>query len=143
VTEQRTVVVLEHEPWPGISGHPNGRGTDIRLLNTALHAGMKRYPWLKDLLPQRPADAQTCSACNGTGQFPVADLICSCGGAGWVGCPITALGGTTDPLTPQVAIAAWAMHTQKRFDAHLLPGGHFFISQARRAVLGMVADSLR
>jgi medium-chain acyl-[acyl-carrier-protein] hydrolase len=59
-----------------------------------------------------------------------------------LGCPITALGGGTDLLTPRVALEAWATHTDKRFDAHSLPDGHFFIAQARRTVLDTIAHSL-
>lgn len=85
VTEGGDVVVFEFEPWPGVAGPPDGKLTDLRWVNIALHQGAQRYAWLKDLLPARPSDAQKCPVCNGTGQVPVpADLICYCGGAGWV-----------------------------------------------------------
>jgi surfactin synthase thioesterase subunit len=41
-------------------------------------------------------------------------------------CPLTAIGGTDDPGVPADAIRAWQRHTVGPFDAHLLPGGHFF-----------------
>jgi hypothetical protein len=83
VTEPGDVVTFEHEPWPGSSGPPPGKLTEVRWLNVALHQGMSRYPWLKDLLPPRPSDAQNCSMCNAAAQLPP-DFVCYCGGAGWV-----------------------------------------------------------
>jgi hypothetical protein len=83
VMEEGDVVVFQYEPWPGVVGPPDGRLTDIRWMNVAIHEGMKRYPWLKELLPPRPADAQECSMCSGTGTVPP-EFICYCGGSGWV-----------------------------------------------------------
>ena len=84
------VIVFQYEIWPGTSGPPDGELADIRLVNVALHEGVKRYAWLTALLPVRPRDAQSCSMCEGAGTFPaesvaaLAELTCYCGGAGWV-----------------------------------------------------------
>lgn len=48
-----------------------------------------KYPELKLLIPQRPVDALECPECEGSGGFghldpAVRDVICSCGGLGWV-----------------------------------------------------------
>jgi hypothetical protein len=53
---------------------------------TALCQGMRTYPALGKLLPNRPAVARTCEACGGTGamQGAAAHVICDCGGIGWV-----------------------------------------------------------
>jgi hypothetical protein len=85
VAENGDVVAFAFEPWPGLTVPPDGKLTDVRWINVALHHGMKRYAWLSEILPPRPWDAQECPVCNGTGQFPVAaDVTCHCGGAGWV-----------------------------------------------------------
>lgn len=89
VTSTGSVVACEVEPWPlpiemsillpvtpCVVDHP-------RLINLALYQGARLYPWLLGLLPERPADAQICSQCDGTGHLPL-NLICYCGGAGWV-----------------------------------------------------------
>ena len=76
------VIFYEHEPRPGCTPEQY-RVTDLRLLNVTLDAGMTRYPWLSSLLPERPADAQICSMCDGTGKLPI-PFACYCGGAGWV-----------------------------------------------------------
>src|SRR4051812_33696896 len=34
---------------------------------TALVAGAERFPWLKELVPERPATARDCPVCNGGG----------------------------------------------------------------------------
>ena len=51
----------------------------------ALFQGVKRYPELAGLLPARPFHAELCGLCNGSGEVPGRqDLVCECGGAGWV-----------------------------------------------------------
>jgi hypothetical protein len=47
--------------------------------------GAKTYPELRELIPERPAAAQTCDACGGSGQMSGAPhVICQCGGIGWL-----------------------------------------------------------
>lgn len=64
--------------------------TDARALNIALFQGAKRYPELASLLPNRPADAATCTSCGGTGEPRDVPphlhnaVVCYCGGAGWL-----------------------------------------------------------
>ncbi len=55
---------------------------DVRLLNLALREGSKEHPWLVPLFPERPADAIDCATCKGA-PLP-GDMICACGGAGWL-----------------------------------------------------------
>jgi medium-chain acyl-[acyl-carrier-protein] hydrolase len=57
-------------------------------------------------------------------------------------CPITALGGATDPSVNGAALEAWHAETTGRFEAKVLPGGHFFVTQARSAVLGLITQAL-
>jgi hypothetical protein len=57
----------------------------VHLHTTALVAGLQRYPWLKQLLPQRPANASSCNSCGGQGRIgPENTLFCHiCGALGW------------------------------------------------------------
>jgi hypothetical protein len=63
---------------------------DARVRNIALLQGSRRHPELKVLLSPKPFDAQTCSFCGGTGIAPYAvnttesNILCYCGGLGWV-----------------------------------------------------------
>jgi len=51
----------------------------------AICQGVKKYPELRSLLPERPSRAETCSVCDGAGERAGApQIICECGGAGWV-----------------------------------------------------------
>lgn len=59
----------------------------------ALVAGTKRYPWLAELLPARPASAEDCRLCSGTGQVRPSNVtgrdedgvLCpNCNALGWV-----------------------------------------------------------
>lgn len=58
-------------------------------------------------------------------------------------CPITALGGTDDRTVRVPDLDAWAAFTRSRFDRHLLPGGHFFVRDARDATLSVIARTLQ
>jgi hypothetical protein len=59
---------------------------DATWVNLALVQGATRYPRLRSLIPSRPSSAKTCDACDGagrmTGQPP--NVICCCGGIGWL-----------------------------------------------------------
>jgi hypothetical protein len=46
--------------------------------------GARRYPELARLIPARSGLAHDCEVCKGSGRLPVADIICQCGGIGWV-----------------------------------------------------------
>jgi hypothetical protein len=61
------------------------------LHTMALVYGVKRYPWLSELLPERPVDSADCEACQGKGQVlvegsipPGMGILCQrCNGLGW------------------------------------------------------------
>ena len=56
--------------------------TDERWITVALVAGAERYPDLRELLPQRPPNAQPCAVCRGTGR--VHGAWCgACSALGW------------------------------------------------------------
>jgi medium-chain acyl-[acyl-carrier-protein] hydrolase len=57
-------------------------------------------------------------------------------------CPLTALGGATDPSVDRAALEAWQKETTGRFEAKVMPGGHFFATQSRPEMLKLVAESL-
>ena len=59
---------------------------DETWVNLALVQGAARYPQLKSLIPSRPTAAKTCDACLGTGAMigQPPDVICCCGGIGWL-----------------------------------------------------------
>jgi ribosomal protein S18 acetylase RimI-like enzyme len=87
IDEHGNVHANEIEPWPmpvemnRLIPITPAIVTNVQLLNLALHQGTKLHPWLADLFPKRPADAIDCT-CGGK-ELP-ADLICVCGGAGWL-----------------------------------------------------------
>jgi hypothetical protein len=61
----------------------------LRWQDVVLLVGAKRYPELLVLIPARPRGAEACANCGGTGTFmagdkKIADIICSCGGLGWI-----------------------------------------------------------
>lgn len=58
-------------------------------------------------------------------------------------CPIHVLGGAEDTTVSMAELAAWRAQTRGAFSCRILPGGHFFIENARREVLSLVARQLR
>ncbi|GAA4552121.1 thioesterase II family protein [Amycolatopsis samaneae] len=56
--------------------------------------------------------------------------------------PITAFGGTGDPKVTEAELRAWAEQTDAAFAAHSLPGGHFFVQESMRSLLGFLAVEL-
>jgi len=47
--------------------------------------GVKKYPELAALIPARPEEARDCDSCRGTGRIEaLPQIICRCGGVGWI-----------------------------------------------------------
>lgn len=57
--------------------------------------------------------------------------------------PITCFGATDDPESAEADLKGWAEHTRGAFSLRMFDGGHFFIQQARDAVLGAISTALR
>jgi medium-chain acyl-[acyl-carrier-protein] hydrolase len=57
-------------------------------------------------------------------------------------CPLSVIGGGHDAEVPTEGLEGWARHTSGRFEVHVLPGDHFFVSSARSELLGIVAAGL-
>ena len=53
-------------------------------------------------------------------------------------CPITVLGGASDPAISAEMLAGWRGRTVGQFVQHEFPGDHFYIHQERQAVLDMM-----
>ncbi|MFE7562219.1 thioesterase II family protein [Kitasatospora sp. NPDC057500] len=60
-----------------------------------------------------------------------------------VAVPVTALTGDADPRVTVEQARDWALHTTGGFDLHVFPGGHFYLTPERRAVLEVVRPRLR
>lgn len=57
------------------------------LIHVALFQGGRRFPELNELAPVRKANDLTCPECRGSGVHPLAeslDVLCLCGGSGWI-----------------------------------------------------------
>ncbi|MER7701403.1 alpha/beta fold hydrolase [Kitasatospora sp. NPDC097605] len=57
--------------------------------------------------------------------------------------PVTALTGDADPRVTVEQVHGWARHTTAALDVHVFPGGHFYLTRERRAVLDVVTAHLR
>ena len=58
---------------------------DDRWFIIAAVSAAEEYPDLREMLPERPLTAKTCSVCSGTGrQFQVKAFCGSCSGLGWI-----------------------------------------------------------
>jgi medium-chain acyl-[acyl-carrier-protein] hydrolase len=57
-------------------------------------------------------------------------------------CPITAFGGAFDEFVRRDDVLAWRAETESSFRAHMFPGGHFFLQDARARLLQVIAEAL-
>jgi surfactin synthase thioesterase subunit len=58
-------------------------------------------------------------------------------------CPITVLSGRDDETVREADLDAWASFTRASFKRLALPGGHFFVHDARNETLAAIAGVLR
>jgi medium-chain acyl-[acyl-carrier-protein] hydrolase len=84
---------------------------------------------LELLLPALRADI----AINETYQYSRARIL---------DCPISAFGGLQDPSTSREELASWQFETTGPFRLRSFPGEHFFIHNAREALLRAIAEDL-
>lgn len=56
--------------------------------------------------------------------------------------PISALGGSQDPITPREDLEAWRRETSAAFRIRLFPGGHFYLVERRPELLDDLARTL-
>jgi medium-chain acyl-[acyl-carrier-protein] hydrolase len=59
-----------------------------------------------------------------------------------LGCPITAFGGTRDPLIGAAELVAWQRHTTSRFRHEMIEGDHFFIQGNQARFLSQLSEEL-
>lgn len=57
-------------------------------------------------------------------------------------CPILAIGGSDDPLTPRSDLEEWRRQTSHGLRVRLFPGGHFYLDACRDAVVAEIASTL-
>jgi len=57
-------------------------------------------------------------------------------------CPLTVLGGDRDTIVPPDALAAWAEATSGDVDIRVLAGDHFYLTDPRSDVLGIIRTRL-
>lgn len=57
-------------------------------------------------------------------------------------CPLSAFGGTFDPLVSHDSLEAWRTQTREAFKLRMFTGGHFFINSQRSALLQALESDL-
>jgi len=58
-------------------------------------------------------------------------------------CPITVIGGTSDPEATQDELIAWAPHTTSRFSLKMIDGDHFFLVDQQKTLLNKIATLIK
>jgi len=57
-------------------------------------------------------------------------------------CPITMIGGDSDPLAPVSELARWTSYTNEKAECHVVPGGHFFLKRNLDDIVGIIRGRL-
>ncbi|WP_406376578.1 alpha/beta fold hydrolase [Streptomyces sp. NBC_00647] len=60
-----------------------------------------------------------------------------------VDCPLVALTGDRDPVTPVEDALAWSEHTTAAFASQVFPGGHFYLAEQQDEVVRAIRDSVK
>lgn len=81
------------------------------------------------LLPLLRADFELCETYEFSARPPLS-------------CPVSVFGGLADPLASAAGLNAWAELTSAACTVRTVPGGHFFLGEARELVLHAVARDL-
>jgi medium-chain acyl-[acyl-carrier-protein] hydrolase len=102
----------------------------LRRLNGTSEAVLRNAELLALMLPALRADFTICGTYEYMSDAPL-------------DCPITAFGGTQDPLVSHDQIAAWRDQTSSGFSIRAVPGDHFFLHSARSLLLWSVEHDLR
>jgi len=103
--------------------------TDLRRLGGTHDAVLDDQELMRVLLPAIYADLEASETYE---YVPSAPLQI----------PITAFGGTQDPLASEQDIAAWREETSGEFRLQLFPGGHFYFRPDPQPLLQTVAGEL-
>lgn len=56
--------------------------------------------------------------------------------------PLTVLGGDTDPRASVAELLPWRAQSAAAVDVHVLAGGHFYVTERRSQVLGLIGTAL-
>lgn len=67
----------------------------------------------------------------------------TCGDGPTLDCPISALGGLSDPWSSEDLLSGWHAYTSGRVCTKIYSGGHFFVVSAREAVWDGIRADLR
>lgn len=81
------------------------------------------------ILPALRADFALCETYTYAGEPPL-------------GCPITAFGGSQDPVVRPGHLRAWREQTEKSFSLRMLPGNHFFMHTSQPLLLRLISRAL-
>jgi Predicted thioesterase involved in non-ribosomal peptide biosynthesis len=57
-------------------------------------------------------------------------------------CPISVIGGKSDPAISKNMLSGWQSHTSAVFIQHEFPGEHFFINSERNSVIETILNDL-
>lgn len=102
---------------------------ELRMLRGTPEAVLQNDELMNLLLPRLRADFQVCETYDFIRSEPLS-------------CPITALGGIEDDGTTEEALAAWKELTRMETEVHLFHGGHFFLHDEQKELVGTIKERL-
>ncbi|MEU3183398.1 alpha/beta fold hydrolase [Streptomyces sp. NPDC006923] len=119
-----------HLRWPGYTGDTVSEQEAAGMLRLLEGPGADEPDLALAVRPVLRADLNLCARYRHLPRTPL-DI------------PVTALGGTDDPLVPQRTLTAWSTHTTGPFHSAVLPGGHFYLFELQHVVCGILQSRLR
>lgn len=103
---------------------------ELKQLNGTPEAVLRHDELIDLLLPTLRADLELCETYAYAEQTPLA-------------CPISAFGGLQDAKVSREALDAWQEQTYSSFTLKMFPGDHFFLHDAKVALLSTISRRLQ
>jgi medium-chain acyl-[acyl-carrier-protein] hydrolase len=127
-----------------VSGCYSAKMPNPRPLHTLPDADFKEAICLLDGMPTEVLNnAEIMDLITPTlrADFTLAETYCDTNGAK-LNCPVTAFGGSDDPMTSPDEIELWRHTTNSSFSLHILPGNHFFLHQEQSQLCSLLTTEL-
>jgi surfactin synthase thioesterase subunit len=115
----------------GVHALPDDEFREAVVALAGTEPGVLASPTLWDmLLPILRADFRACE----TYEYTAGPLLTT---------DLTVVSGDEDPTVDTAALGRWAEITEGRTSVHVLPGGHFYLTERPAAVLDVIGTALR
>lgn len=134
-TPEHLIVSADNAPFVPSSNPLHGLDDEVFIKRLSEYNGLpdhclENHELMSLLLPRLRADIALSETVLPNGTQPL-------------DCPITAIGGLSDPHITMNDLSVWQVNTQKEFVCKMFPGDHFFIDTERKKILALISQIVK